>query len=247
MKLKCIQPDEIEDSDLVAYIDGEALPATIAHIEACAFCQQEVNQLLRVDLLLREAAYRENCPEPDELWLYTNGMLYSEKVQTLSLHIEECRYCQQDVQQLGTAVFNYDSPAQPADASATSWLSSLRATGKEILQAIVQPPLQPGIVMRGEADESVVYRVGSFQVVLSKEAAAPAAESWQIEGQLINEEEPDALLNGTAIAWHGDEIVARTEVDEVGYFQFANLRSGQYNIYLELANILLSLPDLTIP
>jgi hypothetical protein len=246
MKVKCIAPNEIEDIDLLAYMDGEATPAVAAHIAACRFCQHEVEGFLQTDFLLRQAAHRSACPESDVLWQYANHELEQAQMRSLNPHIEGCAYCQQDLRQLATAIFVSPGPVPQPKSSSVSYLSRIQATGKQILRAIIQPPLQPA-ALRGETEEQTIYRVGAYQIILSKEATITTANIWQIEGQIINEAESHAALRGTAVLLHDDAIVARTEVDEVGYFQFAHVNSGQYNIYIDVANVLFSLSDLTVP
>lgn len=246
MELECIKPNEIEDSDLLAYLAGEAAPAAVSHINACTYCQQEAEIFRQMDSLLSQASYREACPDSDILWQYANGELTHAKRLSLSPHLATCRDCQQDLRQLAAAVF-VDKHVSSIEA-APSFLTRIQEMEKKILQALMQPPLlSPTMGLRGEADKTVIYRVGSYQILLSKESLTPAAKIWQVEGQLIHEGEPDKPLFGTAILLDENEIVTRVEVDEVGYFLFANVNSGKYIIYIDLANVLLSLSDFTIP
>jgi hypothetical protein len=247
MKVKCIAPNEIEDIDLLAYMDGEATPAVAAHIAACRFCQQELEAFLQVDFLLRQAAYRRACPESDVLWQYANHQLEQAQMQSLSPHVARCAYCQQDLRQLAAAVFVSPGPMPQAKSSAAPYLGRIQGAGKQILRAIIQPPLQPAAALRGQTEDQNIYRVGAYQIILSKETAITTANVWQIEGQIINEQAPHTPMSGNIVLLRDDDIVARTEVDEVGYFELINVTSGQYNMYIDLANVLLFISDLTVP
>ena len=54
---RCIAPAEIQEGDLLAYLEGDETMAIVSHIARCRFCQQELAELERMqDLLV--AAYK---------------------------------------------------------------------------------------------------------------------------------------------------------------------------------------------
>ena len=55
MDKRCIAPQEIQEGDLLAYIEGEASSAVVRHVAHCAACAQEVQSLREVDVLFSAA------------------------------------------------------------------------------------------------------------------------------------------------------------------------------------------------
>lgn len=55
MNKQCIAPQEIQEGDLLAYIEGDASPAVVRHIAHCTACAAEVESLREVDVLFSAA------------------------------------------------------------------------------------------------------------------------------------------------------------------------------------------------
>jgi hypothetical protein len=55
MDKQCIAPQEIQEGDLLAYVEGDASPTVVRHIAKCSACAQEVESLREVDLLFSAA------------------------------------------------------------------------------------------------------------------------------------------------------------------------------------------------
>ncbi len=51
----CIAPHQIQEGDLLAYLEGDASPVVIQHIKNCSACAQEVEALRRMDILFSTA------------------------------------------------------------------------------------------------------------------------------------------------------------------------------------------------
>ena len=47
----CIAPEEIQEGDLVAYLEGDAPLRVKDHIARCAFCAAEIEALRKIDAL----------------------------------------------------------------------------------------------------------------------------------------------------------------------------------------------------
>jgi len=55
MNKQCIAPQEIQEGDLLAYIEGDASQAVVRHIARCTACAAEVESLREVDVLFSAA------------------------------------------------------------------------------------------------------------------------------------------------------------------------------------------------
>ena len=55
----CIAPHEIEEGDLLAYLEGDETMEIVAHVARCRFCQQELVALERMMDLFVAASEEE--------------------------------------------------------------------------------------------------------------------------------------------------------------------------------------------
>ncbi|MCI0399407.1 MAG: hypothetical protein L0322_31345 [Chloroflexi bacterium] len=242
--VECIAPEEIQEGDLLAYVEGEASPAVAAHVARCHFCATEVAGLRRVSSLFAGALYRTGCPETDELLYYQAGLLAGADRQRVQQHIQSCPYCQEELQQLAA------EPPQPAlSHPGSSWLQSLQEGGKEILQALLLPVQpRPALALRGDSrQQDAVYQAGSYQVTLAKVPPLAGENVWQVEGQVVSQAGAALQPGGQVILERNDEPVANDVVDEFGYFSLENVGPGAYTLTIDLTSSLVSLADFTIP
>lgn len=57
---QCIAPHEIQEGDLVAFLEGVASSKVNEHIARCSACAKEVESLRRVDALFKTVLGRSN-------------------------------------------------------------------------------------------------------------------------------------------------------------------------------------------
>lgn len=75
-------------------LNGEPLsPAEQRHLTHCASCQQQLSDYRRLHQLLRAYLYRTQCPDVEQLGLYSADMLPQEQRQQIAQHIEQCPRC----------------------------------------------------------------------------------------------------------------------------------------------------------
>jgi hypothetical protein len=97
----CVSPPELEDGQLLAYLDDrEAHPATALHLKMCPYCRERAGALDRVQKRLRSRLYRLNCPDPMELGEYHLRMLPASQMLVVAQHVRECPHCAREVSEL---------------------------------------------------------------------------------------------------------------------------------------------------
>jgi hypothetical protein len=64
---QCIAPHEIQEGDLVAYLEGAASPDLISHITRCPACAAEVEALRQIDSMFRTVLNRDPLPLVTEI------------------------------------------------------------------------------------------------------------------------------------------------------------------------------------
>jgi hypothetical protein len=240
----CVSPEEIQDGDLLAFVEGEASPAVRAHLARCLYCAQEAAALQQVDALFAVAHYRADCPATEQLLGYQAGLLSPAENRRVKGHVKDCRDCQADLAELA---------GEPAPSMlnrlATAVSQSLQEAGKQLIEAVLLPDQpRPMLALRGESQQHAIYQAGPYQLILAKAPPIAGENLWQLEGQLgIAEGPPAATWTGQVSLLREGQPVAGDVVDELGYFALANIRPGIYDLSLELNASILLIPAITIP
>jgi hypothetical protein len=240
----CVAPEEIEDGDLLAFVEGEASPAVRAHLARCLYCTQEAAALHQVNALFAAAHYRAGCPATEQLLGYQAGLLAPAENKRLKQHVNRCPHCQAELAELAG-----ESPPSALNRLATAVSHSLKEAGKQVIEAILLPdPGRPALALRGESQQHAVYQAGSYQLVLARAPPIAGENLWQLEGQLLTAGgSPAAIPAGQVSFWRDGHPAANDVVDELGYFALANIRPGVYELSIELTTSLLLIPAITIP
>ncbi|MCL4266138.1 MAG: hypothetical protein KJ069_23210 [Anaerolineae bacterium] len=236
MTTKCVNPQEIREGDLLAYMAGAARQEVGKHIAQCPYCAVEVAALRLLEVDFQVALERAYCPETDVLLQYHMRMLPAAERQQVQNHVLNCPDCQVELRHF---------LPQPTPLS---WIEQLQRAGRTLVEAIqLPPPMQPAFVMRGSAQEES-YQAGNYQIVLAKEPPIAAENRWGLEGQVIHNENPTAIiLQGRVSLRQTDTLIAQDEVDSFGYFGLANIAAGIYTLHIELQVDDIIVNNVTIP
>ena len=85
--MTCICPPELEDAQLLAYLDGEADQKTAEHLEKCDHCRERTEHLARFSEHLATSLYRATCPSPADLGEYHLGLLARDDATAIKGHL----------------------------------------------------------------------------------------------------------------------------------------------------------------
>jgi hypothetical protein len=89
----CIGKQMLDDSDLLAALDGEAGPEVFAHLHACPCCAARAALLARVERRLRDRLARALCPPTLTLIDFSLRLLEPEGYGAVAEHLHGCRAC----------------------------------------------------------------------------------------------------------------------------------------------------------
>ena len=108
--MTCIRPGAVSQEDLIAYVDGEASPGVVAHVQSCAACATQVRSYARAQQWLQHALCRFNCPPSHALGEYGLGLLVGEDRSRIAAHVLACPHCDEELQILLTLLASEPKP-----------------------------------------------------------------------------------------------------------------------------------------
>jgi anti-sigma factor RsiW len=93
----CINPTEINEGDLMAYVDGTADQAVVEHVRRCPACAHQARELATLQAMLTARLYRASCPTPDQLIAYQRGELRDSEKLVVAQHVRQCPHCAREL------------------------------------------------------------------------------------------------------------------------------------------------------
>src|SRR5260221_8603393 len=79
--------------ELMAYGDGEARASVVGHIDGCSTCTAQVGSYARIQVKLRLALFRFDCPEAHTLGEYQLDLLEPRHRRNIPPHSTDCVTC----------------------------------------------------------------------------------------------------------------------------------------------------------
>ncbi len=236
--MHCSSPEAVTTDEIVAYVDGDAPPRVVEHIESCPSCKAEARRYARTQARLKAALHRFDCPSPQALGEYNLGLVSVEDRTRIAAHVLECPAC---ADELGTLrAFLSDRAAKP---EARGVIAGLR----RIVATLATPsPTGAWAGLRGSAmGPSLTYLTEDLTISLNAvEGERPSL--WSLLGLVVDPDGATLAAGGEAhLFGPSGESLAAT-VDELGNFAFASLRSGRYRLEVSLADRVVVLEDVPI-
>ncbi len=218
-ELTCINPDEIQEGDLMVYLHGESSPQVTEHVTHCSFCADQVEQLRIVDAQLLTTFYRDACPTPQALADFSLNRLSATEKLRVAAHVRGCAACTKET----TSVRNLANEEPP------SLLAHLRET---LALALVARPVTPAAIpVRGqgwqgrfEADDLIVTLLTQEGNLTGRVRRRDAPAGTDYRGQAW-------LLGKKTVA---KEDVPRSRIDRSGRFRFTAQATGSYEMLLQI-------------
>ncbi len=235
---ECIDPTAIEEGDLMAYLEGEAVPRVREHVERCPACQAEVARLRETSQALVTLMYRADCPAPEVLGQYQMDLLSSSRQLEVAAHVRTCRHCARELEELADREGRGDSLARLA-------LDVLQDVVQTVEATLVPRGRPRPVGVRGVEDGPSAFHFhgDEVDVVIGLQATAPNIGTRTLLGAVVQAE----AVSGSR-AWlfrTGEEPVA-SPVDRLGTFTFEALPPGTYDLALEVGRKALLMRDVEV-
>jgi hypothetical protein len=246
--MTCVSPPELDTIQLQAYVDQEASPAVIQHVDRCAHCRTRAEDLAKLQLTLTERLFRATCPLPEELGEYQLGLTTPSRKVAIAQHLLDCPHCRAEMDQLASFLDQPDPQLKPGIveqaigpikvliANLLSGPSSLLAPGKQ--------PLSPALAgVRGDQEEPFVYRAGDIQIMLQIQPDAQQVERRALLGLIMGMANPQAMR---AILYQQSQRKTSVDVDDLGNFVIGDLSPVQYELILTSTDTEIHIQDVDL-
>jgi anti-sigma factor RsiW len=217
---KCIDPPELEEELLLAYINEQASKEVQAHLARCPHCAARADAYRRTRALLRATLYRHSCPAPEHLALYQLNLLPSAERLILAKHVRVCPHCKRELEELAR------------EGDRPSLLERLRQAADVIEATLLPAPRLQVAPLRGALPELQCFRSKEVDIHLSVQPGHSRG-TRTIMGRLVPLGKTASPTTDREV-WlmHGDEAWVASVEDE-GVFTFQGIEPGEYSIGLE--------------
>ncbi len=224
--MSCVTPPELDDRQLLAYLDGEADSQVAQHLAQCPHCRENARRLAHLQDQLTARLYRISCPSSLELGDYQLGLLTTTQAVGIAQHVSECPHCKRELVLLREYLNGDLEVAVEAGLVNRVKVMIARLVGGQVWG---QPSTGPGLAgVRGEEEGPRVYQVDGVQLALEIQDDAGSRGRKVVLGLVTG---LDSIgLNVTLR--QADQIVATTSVDKAGNFVIPGLEPGSYQLIL---------------
>lgn len=213
---QCISPPELDDKQLLLYLDGKADEEILSHLERCAYCLERANALADLQNRLTSGLYRITCPSPMELGEFHLHMLPASEMHLIRHHISECPHCTRELAQVEAFFLSDLAPTE----------TSLFGQAKVLIARLVSGLGEPGqtvAALRGDAKGPLTLQADGLIIVLDVQ---PGKEgNVNILGQLAAEDQDQ--WTGALVELHqGGDLEFSSTVDDLGAFYSEGIIPG---------------------
>lgn len=229
--MTCTEAPPLNDTELMAYLDGEADHQVTTHLAQCAHCRQRVENLARWQADLTRRLYRAACPPSLELGEYHLGLLPREQEAVLARHLAECPHCAREVGQLKGYLAGLARDLEPGllkqvTDRARVLIARLVSGGQAGHLFNSAAPALAGL--RGQEAGPYLYQAEEIQVAIEVQDDARQPGRKSLLGLAMGPEP----TGGLALLWQAEQRVAVVPVDDLGSFAIPDLGPGSYDLIL---------------
>jgi hypothetical protein len=241
--MDCVMPPELDDRELLAYLDGEAGHQVVAHLEQCPHCRKRAERLAQLQGRMTAELYRIACPSTVELGEYHLGLLRRDQAVTVARHLSECPHCRAEVAQLKGYLGELTPELKFSSMEQIKVLVARLVGGREGRARPGAPTLAPAYAgVRGGEEGPRIYQAGDAQIVIEVEDDAMHPGRKALLGLIMGIETRDLAAH----LWLGDQTVAQAQVDELGNLVIMDLAPDSYELILKGPDLEIQILDLDV-
>jgi anti-sigma factor RsiW len=241
--MPCVSPPELDDRQLLTYLDGEADHQVASHLEQCPHCRERAHRLARLQNRLTAQLYRVTCPLPVKLGEYHLKMMSREQAAAVAQHLAQCPHCRRELAQLK------DYLGELASDVEFNALERVRVLVARLVHRGWEggrpppPALAPAYLgVRGEEEGIYVYQTDDVEVVIDVQDDTEQQDLKVLLG-LVTGMDTRGLR---AHLWQADQLVTTASVDDLGNFVIPHLAPASYELILSSPEVEIHLQTLEI-
>ena len=176
-----------------------------------------------MDQFLQALFYRQSCPSADTLGDYHLGILPPGQRLAVAQHLRLCPHCDKEFS------------LYAMDDADTGFMAQLQRMANQVRWAVAAPSPTP-VPVRGAGDSAHTRRVfqsDGIEALITTRPAQTGYQRWNLMGRL-----QPVNAGKTVELWDEQQslLIDTQSVDE-GYFDFPQLRSGDYVLCLKADNV----------
>ena len=232
MSTNCLFPPELEDKQLMAYLDDpDAHQEITDHLEKCTYCREKAGALAGFQKKLTSRLYRSACPSPAELGEYHLHLLRASQMLLIGKHVRECPYCAKEVADLKKYLSEFSQP---------KLLETVKVFIAELMNGTPTTPAFGAV--RGNAGQPERYQADDIPIIIGVHDDNDDPGFKMVLGLI-----PGISLRGFTIEmYQAENLIASTVVDEIGNFLFARLVPGRYDLVLPGLVVQIRIPSIVV-
>jgi len=207
--MACVRSTKLSDSELLAYLAGDANAAINAHLAMCHACQQRAATLAAQERRLTATLYRRECPPSLTLSEYQLGLLPATESRTIARHLRHCPHCTNELQIL-TAYLADVAPTLEIEPT-LGLLERARILVARLVEDLPNVDALGGLLtgaslatagVRGNAGAHLVYAVEDVQVIIDVQTDAQQPAYRVLLGLLLGLPDPQQI---SAQIWRAEQ------------------------------------------
>jgi hypothetical protein len=225
--MECVSPPELDDQRLWSYVDGEAEPETMLHLERCEYCGEKAKALAQLQGRVQSRLYRINCPSSLELGEYRLRMLPDSKKLVVAQHVRECTHCARELAQLE----GYLSELAPTGE--TGLLEGLKVLVARWVGGNPNGMSPAPSALRGEAKGPITFETDGIVIILDIQPTSKGLAS--VLGQVAADDQ-DGWTGAVVELRQADAPPLTAALDDLGAFRFEEVHPGSTEITITSLN-----------
>lgn len=213
--MNCIFPPELNEAQILAYLNGATDKQVIHHLERCPYCREKMEALDTLGKQLAGRFYRVTCPAPLDLGEYLLGMMSDARAQEIAKHIVECPHCAVEFKELRDAS-RQEFPSREEKPIGDTLKGLWHNLADVLTGRLVTGPTLGMVGVRGSGRRPLIIEVEDFHIVLDVQMAAEGRVT--IGGQIASQD-LDMWTGAHVELWQAGDN-RRATIDDLGTFQF---------------------------
>lgn len=241
--MACVLPPELDDRELLAYLDDEAGQQVVAHLKQCPHCRERADRWAQLQARMTAELFRITCPTTMELGEHHLGLLPGDQSAAVTRHLTECPHCSREVAQLR------DYLEELAPELELSPMERIKVLVAQLVGEKEEngPPQVPSLALaltsvRGAEETPRLYQAGNAQIAIEIQDDAEQPDRKMLLGLVTGIELRELRVQ----LWLADQPLAWALVDELGNFVISNLEAASYELILSGPEVEVQIQDLHV-